>query len=603
MKKEYKNIVLVFILMISFIAAGISQNSRLAQKYYQTGEYEKAAVLYKKLYEKNPVQDIYFDRYISSLLAYEDYLTAEKEIKKEIKRRPSHVQLYVSYGNLYERKFEADKANEQYKKAIDNLPADRSIISKLGNSFVRLTKYDLALEVYEKGTQLLNNTAVFSYNLADLYRRKGDLVNMIAQYLNSASLNPNRVNSTKSTLQRFVPKDDYEELKRQLYERISLDDTNPIYPELLEWVFVQQKDFKRAFRQARALDRGLQEPGTRVYNLANIAYNEGDYRAAIEAYNYIVEEKGKTNRYYIDARTKLLRGKRQLLLDNINVQDSEIDSLSKEYQAFIDDFGINNRTSALVLDYAEFLAINVNALDEAIALLDMLVSLQSINKNEIARAKISLADYYIMNDNIWDASLLYSQVDKAHREEYLGEIARFKNAKLFYYSANFEWAQEQFDILKASTSKLISNDAIDLSVFITANLGLDSTETALTLFANADLLALQNKDDEAFAKLDSIKLLFPEHDLEDDMLYRKARIYSKQRDYENAIAHYEEIIERFPEEIKCDNSIFELAEIFEYELNDLEKAKALYEKLFLDYSNSTFAVEARKRYRILRGDA
>jgi hypothetical protein len=37
-------------------------------------------------------------------------------------------------------------------------------------------------------------------------------------------------------------------------------------------------------------------------------------------------------------------------------------------------------------------------------------------------------------------------------------------------------------------------------------------------------------------------------------------------------------------------------------LNDPEKAKSLYEKLFMEYSDSTFAIEARKKFRELRGD-
>lgn len=220
----------------------------------------------------------------------------------------------------------------------------------------------------------------------------------------------------------------------------------------------------------------------------------------------------------------------------------------------------------------------------------------------VAKAKLALGDYYLMNGDRWEASLLFSQVDKDFKEGQVGEYARYRNAKLSYYAGDFQWAQEQFKILKGATSKLISNDAIDMSVFILDNLGMDTTDVTLQMFAEADLLAFQNKYNEAIHKLDSIKILFPDHSLDDDVLYTKAQIYRKLRRSDEMITMYQTIIDKYPEEIRADNALFELAEIYQTLLNEPEKAKALYEKIFVDYSASTFAAEARKRFRILRGD-
>lgn len=598
MKWFFTIIAICFCLSFSLNA----QDSRLAQKYYQTGEYEKAAALYIKLYEKNPKQDVYFDRYINSLIASDDVDRARKELDTEIKRRPNDVHLYVTLGNLYEQQYEREKAEQQYEKAIDNLPANISKVSKLGNAFVRLTKFDLALKTYEKGSKLVNNPGVFSYNLAELYRRKGDVENMIIAYLDAVDDRPNRVNSVKSSFQRNVADDQIPKLKELLYKRINDDPDDASYPELLEWVFIHSKDYKKAFRQARSLDRQFEEDGKRIFHIGNIAFNAQAYEAAEQAFSYIVERKGVSCPYYISARTKLLKSQLKSALSLREVPQSRLDTISTAYKTFVDEFGVNTGTSKLLRDYAEFLAVHAKDLDGAIAVLSQMVEKRSINKGEVARAKIQLADYYLMNSNIWDASLLYSQVEKVFREDYVGELARFKNAKLFYYAGNFEWAQEQFDILKASTTKLISNDAIDLSVFITSNLGLDSTDAALVLFSKADLLTVQNRYNEAFEKLDSIVNLFPNHELEDEVIYRKANIYRTLKEYNSAITYYDQLISDFSESLKCDNSMFELAELYEFVIVDLDKAKALYERIFLDYSNSTFAVEARKRYRKLRGD-
>ena len=290
------------------------------------------------------------------------------------------------------------------------------------------------------------------------------------------------------------------------------------------------------------------------------------------------------------------------LVDGYAYTREELETLEGQYMFFLDEFGYNKATASIILELAELQAIYMDKLDGAIALLDDMITYPGTNPSIQARGKLALADYYLMQGDIWESTLLYSQVDKTYKEDILGHEARFRNARLAYYNGDFQWAQAQFDVLKASTSKLIANDALDLSVFIMDNLGLDTSAVALQTYADADLLVFRNQFGAAFVKMDSLLDAFPEHSLEDDILYLKANVFQKKREYESAAQLYEEIVERFPEDIRADNSLFALAEINEKFLTAPEKAKTLYENLIIDYSNSTFAVEARKRFRLLRGD-
>lgn len=593
---------LIFILGMIASLSAFSQESKLAQQYFRDGEFEKAATLYEKLYNQNQRNDYYFDRYIESLISLSEYEEAEKAIKKQIKKKPQQVTLYVTYGNLFERQYKDEEAQKQYETAIKKLPEDRFAIIKLANAFITLTKFDLATKTYEKGVKLLNDSEIFAYNLGDLYRRKGDNEKMIDHYLNSLQQNPTRLNSLKTLFQRYLVEEDYEELQRQLYQRIQDHRDVVSYPELLTWVFIQRKDYKSALRQVRALDRKLNENGGRVYSLAEIAANDKDYDTAIDAYAYIISKKGSISSYYIDAKREGLRCKRLKLVEGYTYTKEELKVLEQEYLTFLEEFGRSKTTASIVAELAELEAFYLNNLDRAIDLLTEMIAYPGVNKYIQAEGKLSLADFYLMKSERWESTLLYSQVDKAFKEDILGHEARFRNAKLSYYVGDFEWAQAQFDILKASTSKLIANDALDLSVFIMDNLGLDTTAAPLQLYADAELLVFQNRFENAFVKLDSIKTQYPKHGLEDDVMYLKAKIYTKQRAYEDAIVMYETILADFPEEIRADNSLFELANLYENQLQNPEKAMELYEKLFIDYSSSTFAVEARKRFRILRGD-
>ncbi len=596
---------LKYIFLFIFFTMGLitfGQESKLANQYFQTGEYEKAALLYKNLYDKTNQNDYYFNRYLESILALEKYSDAEKLVLQEMKRRPDDSQLYIHYGNIFEKRGEHVKAEQQYRTAIKKISADIGTISRMGNLFLTLAKYDLAIEVYEAGSKKLNDRQIFSYNLADLYRRKGDTPKMIEYYLESLVASPNRVNSLQSLFQRYLSKEEFEILQMQLFDFTQSYPNEIVFSEMLQWVFVNNKEYGRAMRQARALDMRLEENGNRVYDLANIAQRDGDFDEAIKGYEYIIENKGSNSPYYINSKLELLGSKRKKITEDANYSTEDLMALKNEYRSFIDEFGKNSRTVFILIEYAKLHALYLDDIDKAIDILEEMKNYAGIRPDIIASIKIDLGDYYLIKDDVWEASLLFSQVDKDFKEGILGERARYRNAMLSYYNGDFEWAQKQFDILKAATSKLISNDAIDMSVFIIDNLGLDTTDIPMKLYAKAELLLYQNKYDEAFIYLDQIIKDYEEHGLLDDILYLKARIYSKRKKYDDAIYFYTQVIENHKEEIRCDNSLIELAELYHYQLDQPEKAQELYEILFMEFSNSTFAVEARKRYRLLRGD-
>ena len=595
--------VLLFILSLFLSLSVYSQNSRLAQQYFSDGEYEKAAILYEKLYKKNKSNDYYFDRYIDCLIYLEDYERCEAAINKELKEQPGNGKLYVIYGKLLENQFRDEEAKEQFRKAIKNLPPNHYQVTQLANAFIRQTKYDLAIETYERGIDLIGEEAIFAYSLGDLYRRKGDSPKMIQYYLSSLDANPARIANLKTIFQRYLPKEDFLELQTQLYQRIQDDEDALHFPELLTWVFIQRKDYNNAFRQVRALDRKLQENGGRVYRLAEIAANDGDYDAAIKAFEYISEKKGRASTFYIDAKREALRCRRNKVVEGFNYTEEDLRVLEQEYESFLQEFGRSKLTAEIIYELANLEAFYLNDLDKAIALLGEMIEYPNVDKFVQAEGKLNLADFYLMKGDIWESTLLYSQVDKAFKDDLLGHEARLRNAQLSYYNGDFQWAQAQCDVLKASTSKLIANDALDLSIFIMDNLGLDTTIAAMDLYSRAELLVFQNRFEEAFLKLDSLADQFPEHSLEDDVLYLKSKIYHKKRDFTKTAELLQQIIDKHPEEIRADNAMFELGMLYENQLNDLEKAKMLYEKLFIDYSGSTFAVNARKRYRILRGDS
>ncbi len=597
-----KKFIFALFFALPFYVVAQQQDPRLADYYFQNGELEKAATIYEKLYQQN-TGDYYFERYISCLMDLGRFEECEKVLQKQLKKEPQKVTLYVQFGKLYDKQGNEPKASEQFKKAIDKLPSDRFIIDNLAMSFNSMTRYDLALQAYEKGGQLMKNKNMFAFNLADLYRRKDEVGKMIESYLNALQDNPAYLPSVEAMLLRYATADsERQELQTQLYARIQDDSKATIYPELLSWLFLQKKDYKNAFRQLKSVDRLNDEDGNRVFNLALIAENDKDYDAAIEGYNYVITEKGKGNPFFIEAKRNMLACKRKKLTEGYAFSMDELRLVEKEYESFLDEMGRNNRTANIIVELADLEAFYLKDLEKATKLLENLIGMPMIDNKVLSQAKLSLGDFNLIKGERWEATLLYSQVDKAYKDDALGHEARFKNAKLSYYFGDFDWAKAQFNVLKSSTSKLIANDAIDMDVFIMEVTGVDTSTEALAVYAQAELMIFQNRFDDAFAKLDSVRRLYPGTELEDDVYYLKAQIYKKMRQYDKAIEAYEKILANYSDGIRADNALFEMAGLYDGPLKNKDKAKELYEKLFTDFSSSTLAVEARKRFRILRGD-
>jgi tetratricopeptide (TPR) repeat protein len=251
---------------------------------------------------------------------------------------------------------------------------------------------------------------------------------------------------------------------------------------------------------------------------------------------------------------------------------------------------------------AHLQAFYLDKIESALALLNKAVEMPGVQPSMRADCKIELGDVLLFSGNVWDATLLYSQVDYDFKNEPLGAAAKFKNAKLSYYIGEFGWAKAQLDVLKAATSKLIANDAMDLSLLISDNIDMDSSYTALSYYSKADMLVYRNKTDEALATLDSVQMVALWHPLHDEVLFKKGEIMLKRGNFTEADSMFAKVVRMYPTDILADNALMKRAELYQYQYKDVAKAMELYEKLMFDYPGSLFVVEARKRYRELRGD-
>lgn len=520
-------------------------------------------------------------------------------------RRNNSNLLHIDLARVYEAAGSVRDAEDEYTLAIEELPKSQGSVIRTANVFIQLNKPDYALRTYEKGKKLLEGTYPFNYEIASLYGSMGDTQRMISEYLNLIEYNEAYVQTVQNALNRsigFTGSSENEDLLRtELLKKIQKSPEKTIFSEMLTWLFIQQKDFNSAFIQMKALDKRLAEDGARVMNLAELCISNQEYSTAVKCFNYVIE-KGKSSVYYNSAREGVLDARFSEIKEEFKPDSLSLKALESEYISTLDELGKSASTLNLMRQLANLQAYYIQDKVAANNLLNDAISLPGLSEEARAECKLDLADLLITRNYIWDASLLYSQVDKDFKYDVLGFRAKFMNAKISYYTGEFSWAQAQLDVLKGSTSKLISNNAMDLSLLITDNLALDTIQEPMLIFARADLLLFQNQYDNALATLDTIIQEFPGHLLEDDILYKRAQIFYKKKDFDTTANLLKEILTSYPTAIVADNALYDLANLNRNELNNPEEAQELYKQLMLNYPGSLFVADARKKFRELRGD-
>ena len=600
-----RNLIIFTFLLRSFILSAQSETDiQLAQHYFTNGEFDKATSYYEKLYSSQSTK-IYFTRYLECLIQIKDFKTAEKTIKKYISQNKNDMEIQVVLGQFYEDIDEPQKSAKVYEELLSAVSADPGEIINLFQLFVGKRKFDLAKKVLDKGKK---NAPYYPFNFqyADLYSLTGNNRLMIEEYINYLILQPSMFESIQNAISSRIDLSksdgkDYLILKEILLQKIQADNSNFIYSEMLIWLFVQNKNFSSAFTQVVALDKRIQGDGSRVLDLGNICLENKSYDIARNCFNYIITL-GSDNQYYIEGQKLLLNSRFIELTTNRAYNQNEIDATLVDYNSVIARLGKTKFTIGILNEQAHILAFYADRAAEAIVILQDAILVQNLTDIQRAQLKMQLADIEVLKGDIWEASLLYMKIDKDFKFEAIGDEAKYKNARIFYFDGEFDFAQSQLNILKESTSKIIANDAMNLSVSITENFGLDSNYTAMTWFSSAELLIEQHKYLEAFILFDSIQLNYPLHSLADDILYRKAKAMEMQGKWAESCMLYEDIIKFYSKDIFADDALFRLGDIYEQILLEKDKALEYYKKLAIDYKGSFYGAETIKRIRILRGD-
>jgi tetratricopeptide (TPR) repeat protein len=578
---------------------------QLANYYMEAEDFSKALPYCEKIFQKEGSK-ANFDRLLICLVKTNDFKASEKLIKKQLDKTPNDADLMFELANVYSKNNNEKGAKKIYEGLINDLPDNGSAVISLYKLFKINQKNEYAKETLDKGRRKLKNTYPLHYYFADYYFTEGKTNEGIEEYLGLLKINSETKEMIQTDLGARIDwnQEDHPialELKDGLISQSQKHPNDIVYGEMLIWLFCQKRNFDAAVTQAIGINKRINGTGKIVYDLGQTCIQNKAFPEARRAFKEILSF-GEASPYEQQAEFSLLNTRFVEVTTKRNYSQEELNSTIQDYKTTLAKRGYNASTVSIQLELAQIQTFYANQSAETIKMLSDGITKNSFSGNNLALVKIALGDAYVVADDIWEASLLYQQVDKDFKFDVIGYEAKFKNARIFYYDGDFKWAQTQLDILKESTSKLISNDAMNLSILITDNLGLDSNFTAMYQFAQADLLVQQRRYKEASFKLDSITKFFPAHGLMDEVLMKRADAEMQQGEWAKACEHLERIVEFYGKDILADNALFLLGDIYQNQFNDNEKASIYYKKIMFEHTGSLFVVEARKRFRTIRGD-
>jgi tetratricopeptide (TPR) repeat protein len=582
----------ILFLLISALSFG--QDQQMAYDYFRKGEYEKSASIYKTLYEQNNFNSNYLLRLLYCERQLENYENSKILIDNHIKKYPRQVHFYIELGYNYELQYDHINAEIQYKKALDFLQNNPNYGYAIGRSFQNNHLLDYALDAY-KITTIANPNANYNIQIAAIYGEKGEIENMFNSYLDMLGVNEKYTSTILRYLGKYTTEDrtnSYNTLLRKLIlKRLQVESKN-CWNQLLSWLYTQQKQYGKAFVQEKAIHKRNDTLSlTPISSLGEIAFDNYDFDATSDCFNYILEN-SENKEEIIDSKLYLLH-----IAIETNENKEEVDAM---FQQLFTEYGKTPHTINIQIVYADFLAFELNVPQKGILILKDALEFRSddFQKGVI---KIKLADLLVFSGKFNEALIYFSQVQSSLKNHILAQEARFKVAQTSYYKGDFKWAQTQLKVLKTSTSQLIANDALELSLIITDNSVNDSLKKALKMYAQADLLAFQNKNIQAIDSLNIILTDHKGHAIEDEALFKQGELFEKLNEFDKATENYLNLIAINPTDILVDNAYYRLAEI-SLKQNHIEKAKEYYQKIIFDFSSSIYLVDARKKFRQLRGD-
>ena len=599
--KRHPVSVIIFLFCMAYSSALQAQDDYArAERLFNEAKFDSAAQVYLRLFNdespKNPATYLSLSRALYETQNFDRLGLVAEKYRIDSEDPLGYIDQYWALVS----KGKTKKADNLWKEIVAYSASSTEVnCSRLMQRLIRYGAFHQAKHVFVQfapAIQTAPQNLVEQY--LELYFLEDSMHKALTLSMEYLQERPSQVEDFTRFFDRQKSKDGFYNLfKQELFTYTSQHPEVSFTLHVLIWLEQIHGNFGEAARFGLMLARRSSDFTPNLLTLAQDAFNNDALLQCLDLCDFVLTSDyvsaygGKAAQLKLSTQKRLLEKGDDAAVD-LNYLEKALLDLAKNNEA-----SPSIQTEA-ILEYCSIQIKYRQDINSTVAFLDSLIQSNSLKRKNLNRIKLLYGEALTMQGKPWKALIVYTQVDHDDGDGILGEEARFKKAELSYYEGEFEWAQAQLNILKGATSELIANNAIQLSVFITDNLGLDSNTDAMMGYAAIELLVAQHRLNEAITSLNAWEQVYDEHVLMDNALVMRAEIYEKQRNPEAAIRTYNRLLERFGSSILCDNVHWALAELYQ-KREEHERVKEHCLAILTDFPDSRLVNSARELYRKL----
>jgi tetratricopeptide (TPR) repeat protein len=575
---------------------------RLAKSFEARGQLEKAQEIYSVLHDQMPKNFQVYSNLFKNLVSQKKYDEAEILVKSQLKISASKINLFGDLGSLLYLKGNEKEALEVWEEALTFEPDNPFAFRTIANYMIENRLIENAIEVLERGNAVSDDPTIFSYDIANYYSVTMKFERATDEYCRILNRKPTQLTLVKTKIGGYINSNLAEEPTLNTVKKW-YDNTGEItYLKLLANLFARSNKDLEALKTIQTIEKETSRNGSAIFNFAQQASMEGNYKIASLAYREIIDNYPNSALF----SESEIGYTRSLELDLLN-KKSQVDDW-KPLKAF----GIIDTASyaelvgtyeSLALKYrdsnigweSEYRAARIyhyylGDLKKAENLYVKIVN-ETRSLQFIAEANFGLANLAIQNMNLVRAVEFLSNVtsNKIAKAEIKNE-ANYLLGRINMWEGNYASSVENFNKVIGDAKKEYVNDALQYLLLINT---FRKDSTNLLSFVKSDYLIEIGKFDSALVILE--KLVENENlfILKDFAGLRYSEILISLNNYQEAGIFLESISNCDEDNIFKDRFLFLLGSNYFYGLNNKIKAIDTLNKLFDEFPNSIYYNKAR----------
>jgi tetratricopeptide (TPR) repeat protein len=423
--------------------------------------------------------------------------------------------------------------------------------------------------------------------------------------------NPSQIAYVQGRLAAFTGKEDGRAAALEVILRWNERHSHPRLLELLEWLYLEGRQYDEALAVARKRDEATSAHGTALIGFGERAFAAKAFTVATRAYREAIggplsKDRLPGARYWY-ARALQETG---AAADSPRVVSSTLPApeAMPRYADAIAEF------QRIIADYpgSEFSArsnfqIGTIRMDRYFDLQGALASFTAAAEESRTTPALRWAAtlrtgavLLAQGDTLRARDIFLAVGAAADAQKEQSDEATFRLAEIDFFGGRYEQAGQRLESLVVDLQADYANDAIQLQAFLQENAA--TVPAALVQYGHAEFQARQHHYAEAVQEFTAIIRQFPTALLVDDALLRIGSLHEASGRFTEAAAAYERLLNEFRDKSSVlDRALFNLGSVYERELKDPARAIAAYENLLADHPGSVLCAEARKRVRALRG--